>query len=139
VASDDSIWFRHPSYGTGGNYQGMKAEQEQSTRNVYRVDGRTGEVKMVIDSFIQPNGLAFSPDEKKLNIIDAALRMAAMRISGFLMSILEPTSSPTTSVRRGLRARAYRRDAYRCRSECLDEHGLGRRRTACAVMPRTAT
>ena len=73
VASDESIWFTDPSYGIGGNYEGLKAEQEQATRNVYRVDSHTGEVKMVIDSFTQPNGLAFSPDEKKLYIIDSGI------------------------------------------------------------------
>ena len=73
VASDGSIWFTDPSYGIGGNYEGLKAEQEQATRNVYRVDAHTGEVKMVIDSFTQPNGLAFSPDERKLYIIDSGI------------------------------------------------------------------
>jgi gluconolactonase len=70
VAADDSIWFTDPSYGISGNYEGFKAAQEQATRNVYRVDARSGEVKLVIDDFTQPNGLAFSPDEKKLYVID---------------------------------------------------------------------
>ena len=39
VASDGSIWLTDPSYGIGGNYEGLKADQEQATRNVYRVDG----------------------------------------------------------------------------------------------------
>jgi gluconolactonase len=73
VASDDSIWFTDPSYGIGGNYEGLQAEQEQPTHNVYRVDARTGEVKMLIDDFTQPNGLAFSPDEKQLYIIDSGI------------------------------------------------------------------
>ena len=42
VVSDDSIWFTDPSYGIGGNYEGLRAEQEQKTQNVYRVDGYTG-------------------------------------------------------------------------------------------------
>jgi gluconolactonase len=37
VASDDSIWFSDPTYGIGGNYEGLQAEQEQPTCNVYRV------------------------------------------------------------------------------------------------------
>jgi gluconolactonase len=73
VASDDSIWFSDPSYGIGGNYEGLQAEQEQPTNNVYRIDPRSGEVTMVIDDFTQPNGLAFSPDEKKLYIVDSGL------------------------------------------------------------------
>jgi gluconolactonase len=73
VASDDSIWFSDPMYGISGNYEGLHAEQEQSTQNVYRVDARSGVVKMVVDDFTQPNGLAFSPDETKLYIVDSGI------------------------------------------------------------------
>jgi len=70
VASDDTIWFTDPNYGIGGNYEGLKSPQEQEKRNVYRVDPRSGDIRVVVDDFVQPNGLAFSPDEKKLYIID---------------------------------------------------------------------
>jgi gluconolactonase len=73
VASDDSIWFTDPSYGIGGNYEGLRAEQEQPAQNVYRVDPVSGEVTIVIDDFTQPNGLAFSPDEKILYIVDSGI------------------------------------------------------------------
>jgi gluconolactonase len=73
VASDGSIWFTDPSYGIGGNYEGLQAEREQATNNVYRVDARSGEVTKVADDFVQPNGLAFSPDETKLYIVDSGL------------------------------------------------------------------
>jgi gluconolactonase len=70
VASDGSIWFTDPAYGIGGYYEGIKAEPEQEKHNVYRVDPKSGEVKVVVDDFVEPNGIAFSPDEKKLYIID---------------------------------------------------------------------
>jgi gluconolactonase len=70
VASDGSIWFTDPAYGIGGFYEGIKADQEQEKHNVYRVDPKTGEVKVVVDDFVEPNGIAFSPDEKKLYILD---------------------------------------------------------------------
>jgi gluconolactonase len=73
VASDDSIWFSDPTYGIGGNYEGLQFPQEQPTQNVYRVDPRTAAVTKVIDDFTQPNGLAFSPDETKLYIVDSGL------------------------------------------------------------------
>jgi gluconolactonase len=73
VASDDSIWFSDPSYGIGGNYEGLQSEPEQTTRNVYRVEPKSGEVKIVVDDFTQPNGLAFSPDEKRLYIVDSGI------------------------------------------------------------------
>jgi gluconolactonase len=70
VASDGSIWFTDPGYGIGGFYEGVKAEQEQEKHNVYRVDPKSGDIKVVVDDFVEPNGLAFSPDEKKIYIID---------------------------------------------------------------------
>ena len=70
VASDGSIWFTDPVYGIGGNYEGIKATPEQEKHNVYRVDPKGGSVKVVVDDFVEPNGICFSPDEKKLYVID---------------------------------------------------------------------
>jgi gluconolactonase len=52
------------------NYEGLKAEQEQEKQSVYRVDPQSGAIKVAVDDFVEPNGLAFSPDEKKLYIVD---------------------------------------------------------------------
>ena len=70
VASDGSIWFADPVYGIGGYYEGIKAEPEQEKKNVYRVDPKSGDIKVVVDDFVEPNGITFSPDEKKLYVID---------------------------------------------------------------------
>ena len=70
VASDGSIWFTDPVYGIGGYYEGIKADPEQEKHNVYRVDPKSGEVKVVVDDFVEPNGIALSPDEKRLYVID---------------------------------------------------------------------
>jgi gluconolactonase len=70
VASDGSIWFTDPVYGIGGYYEGVKAEPEQEKHNVYRVDPKSGDIKVVVDDFVEPNGITFSPDEKKLYVID---------------------------------------------------------------------
>jgi len=70
VASDGAIWFTDPVYGIGGYYEGIKAAPEQEKHNVYRVDPKTGNIKVVVDDFVEPNGITFSPDEKKLYIID---------------------------------------------------------------------
>jgi gluconolactonase len=74
VASNGSIWFTDPSYGIMGNYEGIKSEQELPSHAVYRVDPQSGNVAIVIDDFNQPNGLCFSPDEKRLYIIDSDLQ-----------------------------------------------------------------
>jgi gluconolactonase len=73
VASNGSIWFTDPTYGSGGNYEGLKGAPEQEKHNVYRVDPQSGTVTVVVDDFVQPNGLCFSPDEKKLYVIDSGI------------------------------------------------------------------
>ncbi|MCJ8520055.1 SMP-30/gluconolactonase/LRE family protein [Pseudorhizobium tarimense] len=72
VASDDGVWFTDPTYGILSDYEGYRAEPEQETRNVYRLDIRSGELAAVITDFGQPNGLAFSPDESRLYVADSA-------------------------------------------------------------------
>jgi gluconolactonase len=72
VKSDGSIWFTDPSYGILTEFEGSRSEQEQGGCYVYRVDPATGDVAVVVDNFVKPNGLAFSPDEKILYIADSA-------------------------------------------------------------------
>jgi gluconolactonase len=72
VKSDDSIWFSDPSYGIMTEFEGSRSEQEQGGCYVYRVDPRTGEIATVVEDFVKPNGLAFSPDEKILYVADSA-------------------------------------------------------------------
>ena len=50
--------------------QGVKSAQEQEKHNVYRVDPKSGDIKVVVDDFVEPNGHCFAPDEKKLYVID---------------------------------------------------------------------
>ena len=71
VHSDGSIWFSDPTYGILSDYEGYKSDPEQPVHGVYRVDGATGEITCVVDDFLQPNGLAFSPDERTLYIADS--------------------------------------------------------------------
>lgn len=71
VRSDGSIWFTDPTYGISAEYEGGKAAPEQATRNVFRLDPETAHLTVVADDFAQPNGLAFSPDEKVLYIADS--------------------------------------------------------------------
>jgi gluconolactonase len=72
VKSDDSIWFTDPPFGILGNYEGHTATPELPT-NVYRVDGRSGQITVVTGDINRPNGLAFSPDETKLYVVEAAV------------------------------------------------------------------
>jgi gluconolactonase len=67
--SDGSIWFTDPSFGILGWYEGAKAEPELPT-NVYRLDP-SGALGVVAENINQPNGLAFSPDESVLYIVES--------------------------------------------------------------------
>jgi len=69
VHSDGAIWFTDPGYGIMSNYEGHKAEFEVPC-NVYRLDPKTREATVVASDMDKPNGLCFSPDEKKLYVVD---------------------------------------------------------------------
>ena len=66
--SDSSIWFSDPPFGILGYYEGHKATAELPT-NVYRIDP-SGSIAVVAGDVERPNGLAFSPDEKLLYVVD---------------------------------------------------------------------
>src|SRR6201990_1706011 len=70
VKSDGSIWFTDPIFGLLGNYEGYKAEP-QIEPNVYRLDAATGKATIVAEGVLGPNGLAFSPDEKILYVVES--------------------------------------------------------------------
>jgi len=70
--SDGSIWFTDPPFGILGNYEGHEAKPELAT-NVYRIDGKTGALTAVATDINRPNGLAFSPDESKLYVVEAGV------------------------------------------------------------------
>jgi gluconolactonase len=71
VKSDGSVWFTDPPFGLYAWYEGNKAEPELPHTNVYRVDGQTGAITCVAGDVDHPNGLAFSPDESILYIIES--------------------------------------------------------------------
>lgn len=70
VKSDGTIWFTDPTYGIDSDYEGYRADSEIGASNVYRLDPDTGSLTIVCDDFVQPNGLAFSPDERLLYVAD---------------------------------------------------------------------
>ncbi|TYC69098.1 SMP-30/gluconolactonase/LRE family protein [Stappia sp. BW2] len=71
VQSTGAIWFTDPTYGILSDYEGFLAEPEQTARNVYRIEPATGEVEAMITDFTQPNGLAFSADERVLYVAES--------------------------------------------------------------------
>lgn len=68
--SDGSLWFTDPPFGIAGDWEGDKAASELP-HAVYRIDPKDNSVTQVIADLAGPNGLAFSPDEKKLYVIES--------------------------------------------------------------------
>ena len=67
VKSDGSIYFTDPPYGLPKQTEG----QELPCNGVFRW-APDGTLTLLDDSFVRPNGLAFSPDEKTLYVDDSA-------------------------------------------------------------------
>jgi gluconolactonase len=73
VKSDGTIWFTDPCYGF---LQGFRPEPVVGDY-IYRYDPQTGQVSVVADSFVKPNGLVFSPDESVLYVTDSGANQEA--------------------------------------------------------------
>ncbi|RKE37984.1 gluconolactonase [Paraburkholderia sp. BL23I1N1] len=84
VKSDGSIWFSDPTFGIDSFYEGELQESELPAC-VYRIDGQSGEVTVVADDVLGPNGLAFSPDESVLYIVES--RGVPRKIRAFDVSV----------------------------------------------------
>ena len=80
VARDETIWFTDPPFGLLGDYEGERAEQELPA-NLYRLDPGTGAAKIMASDIAGPNGLAFSPDEATLYVVES--RSAPRRILAY--------------------------------------------------------
>jgi gluconolactonase len=68
-AKDDAIWFTDPSFGIGGHWEGEPAPQELP-HAVYRLSPQ-GELQQMLTDLKAPNGLAFSPDESELYVVES--------------------------------------------------------------------
>ena len=75
---DPLIKFNDPPFGLLGYCEGHIAKVELPT-NVYRWDPKTGKLSLVVGDVNRPNGLAFSPDESKLYIIEASTSPRVIR------------------------------------------------------------
>lgn len=88
VKSDDTIWFSDPPFGILGYYEGYAAQPELPT-NLYRFDPNRGTLEVMCSEIDRPNGLAFSPDEKTLYVVESGtlprrIRMFDVDASGKL-------------------------------------------------------
>ena len=68
VKSDGAIYFTDPGAGL------VPEQWDLQYSGVYRVTGDLGSLSLLTDTYIQPNGLAFSPDEKLFYVNDSRRR-----------------------------------------------------------------
>jgi gluconolactonase len=69
VKSDGSIYFTDPPYGIRGRY-GPPGIQELAFQGIYRITPDGNSLELLVDDIDRPNGLAFSPDEKVLYVVN---------------------------------------------------------------------
>jgi len=67
---DGTIWFTDPPFGIGGHWEGEPATGELPYQGVFRLDPG-GELQPVLTDLAGPNGLAFSPDESVLYVVES--------------------------------------------------------------------
>ena len=121
--SDGSIWFTDPPFGILGNYEGHVAKPELPT-NVYRLDPATSRLEVVAGDIARPNGLCFSPDERRLYVIEAGVTPRVIRVYD-----VAGGSKLSNGARadHGAAQRHARRHALRRGRESLDRLGNGKR------------
>src|SRR5882724_5099655 len=66
VKSDGTVWFTDPPYGLPKDQA-----KEMPGNYVFCLDPKTKRMEIVATDFDMPNGLCFSPDEKRLYIADS--------------------------------------------------------------------
>lgn len=69
VQGNGAIWFTDPPFGIGGHWEGDKATPELP-HGLYRIDPMSGRLQSMADDLQGTNGLAFSPDEKTLYVVE---------------------------------------------------------------------
>lgn len=79
VASDGIVWFTDPPYGIQIAEEGHPGVREYEDCFVFRFDPKSKELRPAVTDVEEPNGLAFSPDEKILYVSDTS---CALRTDG---------------------------------------------------------
>jgi gluconolactonase len=75
VKSDGSIYFTDP------NGAFVPEQWDLSFAGVFRVSADLGTITVLVDDFLTPNGLAFSPDESILYINTRGAAISALSMS----------------------------------------------------------
>ena len=68
--SNGAVWFTDPPFGIGGRWEGELAQPELP-HALYRIDPVSGQLQQVLSDVAGPNGLAFTPDESRLYLVES--------------------------------------------------------------------
>ena len=71
AAGDGSLIFTDPAYGLDKVEEGGGGERELPFQGVYRIPPGSREAELLADDFVGPNGLALSPEEDILYVVDS--------------------------------------------------------------------
>jgi gluconolactonase len=69
VKSDGAIYFSDPTFGRMPGF-GIERDQDLDFQGVYRIAPGGGDPELLVDDFVQPNGLCFNADETLLYVND---------------------------------------------------------------------
>ena len=72
VARDGSVWFTDPAYGITQPREGHPGEREYGDHWVFRCGPAGEDLRPVVLDCEEPNGLAFSPDERVLYVASSS-------------------------------------------------------------------
>jgi gluconolactonase len=86
VAEDGAIYFTDPTFGRMPGF-GIERDQELDFQGVYRIPPGGGAPELLVDDFVEPNGMCFSPDNSLLYVNDttrAHIRVFSVQSDGSL-------------------------------------------------------
>jgi len=100
----DIIFFTDPSYGYLGGFR----PEPMLPSQVYRFNPSTGQIRMVADQLVHPNGIAFTVDGKTAFITDSGMAGGSLEINQTLPStIYQYDVDPMTQSFKNRRVFAY--------------------------------
>jgi len=79
VTRDGAIWFTDPAYGITQPREGHPGEREYGDHWVFRCGPDGGDLRPVVLDVDEPNGLAFSPDERLLYVASSSSEEPVVR------------------------------------------------------------